>query len=171
MCLCADLIRIWIHNGGSRWGGDAARTPHHHATTCYPTHWRRRRRGMLSFICCCRNKNQPNAIRGGTGSGHGRPGRAPSQHKRPTTTPATARLRSGLPPSTGHPPSHPPTKQQPVIVGAVDLGWRGTTARQTTTRAAPGRSPPPTCTRWLCTSCSSQCTFLQMTYTAVNLHA
>jgi hypothetical protein len=134
----------------------------------------RRRRGMLSFICCCRNKNQPNAIRGGTGSGHGRPGRAPSQHKRPTTTPATARLRSGLPPSPGHPPSHPPTKQQPVIVGAVDLGWRGTTTRQTTTRAAPGRSPPPTYTRWLCTSCSSQtsqCTFLQMTYTAVNLHA
>jgi hypothetical protein len=80
-------------------------------------------------------------------SGHGRPGRAPSHHSRPTSTPATARLRRGLPPTKGHPLSHPPTKRQPVIVGAVERGGRGTTARRTTTRAAPGRSHPRTYAR------------------------
>jgi hypothetical protein len=46
-------------------------------------------------------------------------------------------------PTTGHPPSHPPTKRRPVIVCVVERGRRGTKARRTTTRAAPERSPPP----------------------------
>jgi hypothetical protein len=58
-----------------------------------------------------------------------------------------------VPSTTGHQPSHPPTTRQPVIVCVVELGWRGTTARQTTTRAAPGRSPPTTYARWSCTCC------------------
>jgi hypothetical protein len=41
-----------------------------------------------------------------------------------------------------------PTKRQPATTGAVQLVWRVTTARRTTTRAAPGCSPPPTYVRW-----------------------
>jgi hypothetical protein len=68
---------------------------------------------------------------------------APSQHRRPTTIPATARQHRGLPPTTGHQPSHPQTKRQSFIVETVDRNGRGTTARRTTTTAAPGRSHPP----------------------------
>ena len=62
---------------------------------------------------------------------------APSQHRRPTTIPATAQQHRGLPPTTGHQPSHPQTKRQSFIVETVERSGRGTTARRTTTRSAP----------------------------------
>ena len=72
--------------------------------------------------------------------GHRR-GREARTGPRPTQThcdpPATARLRRGRPLTTLQ-----PTKRQPASVGAVEQGGRVTTARQTTTRAAPGCRPP-----------------------------
>ena len=94
---------------------------------------------------------------------------APSQHRRPTTIPATVRQHRGLPPMTGHQPSHPQTKRQSFIVETVELIGRGTTARLTTTTAAPGRRHPPAYARCRCTCCSSQSTFLQMTSTVKSI--
>jgi hypothetical protein len=61
-------------------------------------------------------------------------------------TPATARLCRGSQLTTLQ-----STKRQSATAGAVEWGGRVTTARQTTTRAAPGCSPPSTYARWRCT--------------------
>jgi hypothetical protein len=53
-------------------------------------------------------------------------------------TPPTARVRRGRLLTTLQ-----PTKRQPATAGAVERGGRVTTARRTTTRAAPGCNPPP----------------------------
>jgi hypothetical protein len=76
------------------------------------------------------------AAAGGDWAWEARTGPRPTQTC--SDTPATARLRRGRPLTTLH-----PTKRQPATVGAVDWGGRVTTARQTTTRAVPGCSPPP----------------------------
>ena len=101
------------------------------------------------------------AAAGGDGAWEARTG--PRQTQRCCDTPATARLRRGSPLMTLQ-----PTKRQPATVGAVERGGRVTTARQTSMRAAPGCSPPPTYARWRCTEAAhnahfyrSQCTFLQ----------
>ena len=75
------------------------------------------------------------AAAGGVGAREDRTlGRALNQHRRPTTTPATARLCRGLPPTTGHLPSHPPTKQHT---------WMPLSGRQQTTCSSSSTSSSP----------------------------
>jgi hypothetical protein len=76
------------------------------------------------------------AAAGGDGAREARTG--PRQSQTCCDTPATARLRRGRPLTTLQ-----PTKRQPATAGAVEWGGRVATARQTTTRAAPGCSPFP----------------------------
>jgi hypothetical protein len=84
------------------------------------------------------------AAAGGDGAREARTG--PRQTRTRCNTPATARLRRGRPLTTLQ-----PTKRQPATSGEVEWGGRVTTARRTTTRTAPGCSPPPTYARWRCT--------------------
>ena len=75
------------------------------------------------------------AAAGGVGAREDRTlGRALNQHRRPTTTPATARLCRGLPPTTEHPPSHPPTKRHT---------WMPLSGRQQTTCSSSSTSSSP----------------------------
>ena len=91
-----------------------------------------------------RPRQEATAAAGGDGAWEARTGPRPTQTC--SDTPATARLRRGHPLTTLQ-----PIKRQPATVDAVERGGRVTTARQTTTRAVPGCSPPPTCTRCHCT--------------------
>ena len=64
-------------------------------------------------------------------------------------TSAPMLMRGNTPPTTRSPPhqSRPagyPPNRQPATVGEEERGWRGTTSRRTSTRAAPDRRPPPT---------------------------
>jgi len=106
------------------------------------------------------------AAAGGDGAWEARTGPRPTQTCSDTPASATG-LRRGHPLTTLQ-----PTKQQPATVDAVERGGRVTTARQTTTRAVTPRLKTPAHIRTLALHWgSSQCTFLQMTYTAVNPHA
>jgi hypothetical protein len=77
------------------------------------------------------------AEEGGDGAQEARTGPRPTPTR--SDTPATARLRRGRLLTALQ-----PTKRQPATSGEVERGGRVMTARPTTTRAAPGCSPPPT---------------------------
>jgi hypothetical protein len=110
-------------------------------------------------------KQQPKRPRGrrrgrGTGGQNG-----PQADADALRHPATARLRRGRQLTTLQ-----PTKRQPATTGAVERGWRVTTARHDD-EGSPRLQPPAHIRTLAMHRGSSQCTFLQMTYTAVNAHA
>jgi hypothetical protein len=90
-----------------------------------------------------RNWNQtqtPTGSRGCSRLGRGMGGQnSPRQTRTLCYTPATARLHRGSPLTTLQ-----PSKQQPATAGVVERGGRVTTARRTTTRAAPAVPLPHT---------------------------
>ena len=97
--------------------------------------------------------------------------------------------RARFPPHRSRPAGYPPNRQ-PITVCVEERGWRGTTSSRTTTGVAPELSPPKsvydgdtvlrTSTRGTVPmgqpmgaieDIISQCTFLQMIYTAETPHA